>query len=54
MAPNNPCKGCKDEGYCSVAGQINRLALEEWIDDRFFACPDYQDNFYHGLEGVFA
>jgi hypothetical protein len=54
MPPNNPCHNCKDEGLCPIAGMINRLALTEWIDDRFFECPEFRANYHHGVEGCYA
>ena len=52
MPPNDPCRGCRFVDGCHTAGLICRLAMEAWIDDRLFECPDWQEERYHGLEGV--
>lgn len=54
MPPTNPCTNCVDEGLCPIAGQMNRMAMMEWIDDRFFECPEFREKLYHGLEGCHA
>ncbi len=52
--PPQPCRGCKFEGNCITEGLVNRLAVEKWLADHNFGCADYQDEFYHGIEGVIA
>lgn len=52
--PPQPCKGCRFEGCCEMAGLVNRLAVEQWLADNGFACADYSVDFYHGIEGVRA
>lgn len=51
--PPQPCRGCRFEGQCNVAGLVNRLAVDEWLADNGFECADYEAEFYHGIEGVF-
>ncbi len=53
MTPQ-PCKHCRFDGFCSSAGLVNRLAVEFWLADQSFECAGYQEDFYHGLEGVYA
>jgi hypothetical protein len=54
MAPNNPCKRCKQAGRCCMQGLVNRLAMWEWLEDRNFECADHDPDHHHGIEGVFA
>lgn len=53
MAPE-PCHGCVWTDQCPTAGLVNRLAIEAWIDEASFSCPDFTPDYYHGIEGVFA
>ena len=53
--PPNPCFKCKCEGICLTAGLLCRLAMEAWADDQEIpVCPFKQEDFYRGLEGVYA
>ena len=52
--PPQPCHGCACSGQCHVAGLVNRLAIEAWIDEASFSCPDFVPDNYHGIEGVLA
>ena len=57
MRPNEPCKGCKSLGRCCAQGLVNRLAVSEWLEDKAFECPYYNEEepkFYHGIEGVYS
>lgn len=54
MPPNDPCRHCKDEGLCPIAGQINRLALDHWIEDKHFCCPEHRPAYFKGIEGCYA
>lgn len=55
MPPTNPCARCRCYGSCSMSGQMNRLAMEAWVDgvDQP-VCEDFEPDFYKGLEGCFA
>lgn len=37
-----------------MAGLVNRLAVEQWLENHSFGCADYSADFYHGIEGVRA
>lgn len=52
--PPRPCQGCRHEGGCVVAGIVCRLALQAWVDEKAFSCPDYEPEYFHGIDGVFA
>jgi hypothetical protein len=52
--PPQPCHGCVHAGNCSMAGLVNRLAVEKWLADHGFECADYSADNYHGIEGVRA
>ena len=53
--PSDPCRGCKSKGNCCTQGLMNRLAIFNWIDDLSgVECADYEPDYYHGIEGVFA
>ena len=52
--PPDPCHGCRFRGDCSTAGLVNRLAIFEWLDSRLFQCTDFEEERFHGLEGVRA
>lgn len=53
--PPQPCKGCKHAESCTVSGLVNRQAVAKWIEDMGgIECPDFDGDFYHGLEGVSA
>jgi hypothetical protein len=54
MAPQDPCKGCKCAGNCQVAGLVARLSLEAWVKSESFNCPEYEPDYFHGVEGCYA
>ncbi|MDD2367038.1 MAG: hypothetical protein PHN84_12820 [Desulfuromonadaceae bacterium] len=54
MSPPVPCRGCQFAGNCTAAGLVNRLAAEEWLEDRGFECSDFTPEYFRGIEGVFA
>lgn len=54
MCPPDPCKGCSLRGCCQLAGLVNRLAVDAYLVDEVYSCPDWAPDYFRGIEGVFA
>jgi hypothetical protein len=41
-------------GNCQIQGLVNRLAVDAYLLDQPFSCPDWSPQYFKGIEGVFA